>query len=107
MSDTGAAKSKFGNVETKDKHGEEVRLASERSEQEQRDLNNVDAKEEQREEDRVVSEKIVQQDLNQGMDTGTHSSIHRGVNWSSAYQIHNTPSPNHEKKDEPTKASKE
>jgi DUF2934 family protein len=40
-----------------------------------------------REEDRIADEQIVQQDLNQGMDTGTHSSSHSGVNWGSAYRV--------------------
>lgn len=40
-----------------------------------------------REEERILDEQIEQQDLNQGMDTGTHSSTHSGVNWSSAYRV--------------------
>jgi len=42
---------------------------------------------EAREEDRLTEEQIEQQDINQGMDTGTHSSAHRGVNWSPSYRI--------------------
>jgi len=42
---------------------------------------------EQREGDRQTVERIEQQDLNQGMDTGTNSSIHRGVNWGSSYRV--------------------
>src|SRR5579862_8535934 len=42
---------------------------------------------EQNEEDRRTVERIEQQDLNQGMDTGTHSSIHRGVNWGPSYRV--------------------
>src|ERR1035437_7232908 len=38
-----------------------------------------------RQEERHTSERIEQQDLNQGMDTGTHSSSHLGVNWGSSY----------------------
>jgi hypothetical protein len=40
-----------------------------------------------REEDRIADEQIEQQDLNQGMDTGTHSSTHAGVNWGSASRL--------------------
>jgi hypothetical protein len=42
---------------------------------------------ESREEQRRTDEQIEQQDLNQGMDTGTHSSAHLGVNWGSAYRL--------------------
>jgi hypothetical protein len=42
---------------------------------------------EQREEGRQTIERIEQQDLNQGMDTGTNSSIHRGVNWGASYRV--------------------
>ena len=47
----------------------------------------VRAEVEQREEGRRTIERIEQQDLNQGMDTGTHSSIHRGVNWGPSYRV--------------------
>ena len=40
-----------------------------------------------RQEERHTSERIEQQDLNQGMDTGTHSSTHIGVNWGSSYRM--------------------
>ena len=40
-----------------------------------------------REEERLTEERIEQQDINQGMDTGTHSSAHRGVRWSPSYRI--------------------
>ncbi len=41
-----------------------------------------------REEKRVSGERIQQQIVNQGgMDTGTHSSSHRGVDWSPAYRL--------------------
>jgi len=42
---------------------------------------------EQREGGRQTIERIEQQDLNQGMDTGTNSSIHRGVNWGASYRV--------------------
>lgn len=40
-----------------------------------------------REEERLTEEQIEQQDINQGMDTGTHSSAHRGVNWGPSFRI--------------------
>ena len=43
---------------------------------------------EQREGGRQTIERIERQDLNQGMDTGTNSSIHRGVNWGASYRAH-------------------
>ena len=43
-------------------------------------------KEEEQKEDRRTSEQIVQQDLNQGMDTGTH----RGVNWGPDFRVRST-----------------
>ena len=40
-----------------------------------------------RDEERVTEERIEQQDLNQGMDTGTHSSAHRGVDWKPEFRV--------------------
>jgi hypothetical protein len=40
-----------------------------------------------REEERITGERIEQQDLNQGMDTGTHSSVHRGVDWGPSFRV--------------------
>jgi Protein of unknown function (DUF2934) len=40
-----------------------------------------------RDEGRVTEERIEQQDLNQGMDTGTHSSAHRGVAWKPEFRL--------------------
>ncbi len=40
-----------------------------------------------RQEGRLRSEQIQQQDLNQGMDTGTHSSEHLGVDWGPSYRM--------------------
>jgi hypothetical protein len=33
-----------------------------------------------------TDEAIEQQDLNQGMDTGTHDSTRHGVNWPASYR---------------------
>lgn len=40
-----------------------------------------------REEERLTGERIEQQDLNQGIDTGTHSSARHGVNWGPSYRV--------------------
>jgi hypothetical protein len=41
----------------------------------------------QREEGRRTTEQNEQQDLNQGMATGTHSSAHGGINWGPSYRM--------------------
>jgi len=89
----------------KEEEQKEDRRTNELIEQELQDLDNVDAEEEQREGDRRTNELIVQQDLNQGMDTGTHSSAHRGVNWGAAFRVRKTTSPKPQKKDGPNKTS--
>ena len=40
-----------------------------------------------RQEERHTGERIEQQDLNQGMDTGTHSSAHGGVDWGPSFRV--------------------
>jgi hypothetical protein len=42
---------------------------------------------EYREDDYQVEERERQEDLNQGMSTGTHDFTHRGVNWPPSYRI--------------------
>ena len=42
--------------------------------------------EEDRETERRESEEVEQQDLNQGMDTGTHDSTRHGVDWGASYR---------------------
>jgi hypothetical protein len=71
----------------KEERQKEDRGTNELIEQQLQDLDDVDAEEEQREEERRTHEQIVQQDLNQGMDTGTHSSVHRGVNWGPEFRV--------------------
>ncbi len=46
-----------------------------------------------RDENRLVSERAQRQDLTQGMDTGTHDSVHRGVDWGPEFSIHEKPKP--------------
>ena len=66
---------------------------------------NLDAKEEQRVEERHIAERNEEQDLNQGMDTGTHDSTRRGVAWGPSYQVRSTTIRKRQKKDEPKKKS--
>jgi Protein of unknown function (DUF2934) len=66
MSDTGQAKAKSDSLEAEQDLRHEVEL---------------------RQEERHTGERIEQQDLNQGMDTGTHSSSHLGVKWGSSYRM--------------------
>ena len=40
-----------------------------------------------RDEVRAEDDRAEREDLNQGMDTGTHDSIHRGVNWGPSYRV--------------------
>jgi hypothetical protein len=110
MADTGTSKSKSGNLDPKAKQEQpEERGANEQIEQEE--LANldaeVDAEAEQLEGDRIASERIEQQDLNQGMDTGTHDSTRRGINWGSEYAVPSATSRKGQEKDEPNKTSKE
>ena len=42
---------------------------------------------ESRQEERLTGERIEQQDLNQGVDTGTHSSTRHGVDWGPSYRV--------------------
>jgi phage terminase Nu1 subunit (DNA packaging protein) len=66
MAGTGKAKAKSDRLEAEEQLRQEMEL---------------------REEERLTGERIEQQDLNQGMDTGTHSSTHFGVNWGPSYRV--------------------
>jgi len=46
----------------------------------------LEAGEDQKDELRHADEQIEQQDLNQGMDTGTHDSTRHGVDWGRSFQ---------------------
>jgi len=63
----------------------------------------LDAKEEQRDEERRTIDRNEEQDLNQGMDTGTHDSTRRGVAWGPSYQVRSNTSGKRQKKVEPNK----
>lgn len=66
MAGAGKAKAKSDSLEAEEKLRQEAEL---------------------REEERLTKERIEQQDLNQGVDTGTHSSTHRGVNWAPEFRM--------------------
>jgi hypothetical protein len=104
MTDTGTAKLKSANLDAKEVQREDGRFTSE--EIKQQVVNDLEAEEKQHDEEHRTNERIVQQDLNQGMDTGTHSSVHRGVNWKPEFQVHSKTSPKPQKKDEPDETSK-
>jgi hypothetical protein len=42
---------------------------------------------EDRDDERVQEDRAERENLNQGMDTGTHDSIHRGVKWGPSYRV--------------------
>jgi hypothetical protein len=52
---------------------------------------NMEAEMEARDESRLVAERSEQQNLTQGMDTGTQDSVHRGVDWRPAFSVHSEP----------------
>lgn len=59
----------------------------------------MESKMEDREEARVQDDRAEREDLNQGMDTGTHDSTHRGVKWGPSYKVRReTAKPNEEPK---------
>lgn len=59
----------------------------------------LEAEIEQRDEARAQDDRAEREDLNQGMDTGTHDSIHRGVNWRPEFSVRpKTQKPNSEPK---------
>jgi hypothetical protein len=47
----------------------------------------IESEAEVRDEARAEDDRAEREDLNQGMDTGTHDSIHRGVNWGPSYRV--------------------
>jgi hypothetical protein len=51
----------------------------------------IEADQDAHEQERVENELDEQQDLNQGMSTGTHSSTRSGVNWPASYRGKLTP----------------
>jgi hypothetical protein len=58
--------------------------------------NQLESEMEQRDEARALDDRAEREDLNQGMDTGTHDSIHRGVNWGPEFRVRPRPNPPNE-----------
>ena len=85
MADAGAQKAKNENVDPKDEKPNATSNASELvGEQIVEDLDANAAKHEEAVRETELAEK---QDLNQGMDTGTHDSGSGGIEWGDAYKI--------------------
>jgi len=51
----------------------------------------LEAETDQQQADRLEAELNEQQDLNQGMQTGTHDAIHTGIRWGASYRVKRTP----------------
>ena len=61
--------------------------------------NQLESEMKERDEARTLDDRAEREDLNQGMDTGTHDSIHRGVNWAPEFSVRpKTNKPNEEPK---------
>jgi hypothetical protein len=104
MDDTRALENNCGNADNGAGQGEAVNAAIEQSEE--RNLDHaLQAEEEQLESERKTIARNEQQDLNQGMDSGTHDSVRHGVKWGAAYQMGVAPINKGQKKDEPNKQS--
>ncbi len=54
---------------------------------------------------RRATERAKQQDLNQGMDTGTHESGRTGINWGPSYQVRSIAGGKRQKRTEPVETS--
>jgi hypothetical protein len=67
---------------------------------------NLEAKQEERDQERRNAERTEQQDLNQGMDTGTHDSTRSGVDWGPSYQVRSTTGGKANKKSKSDKTSR-
>jgi hypothetical protein len=104
MAGTGSAKSNLENLGAEKQRRKEESCTTEQVEE--HNLNqDLKAEEEHQVEGRRTADRNVQQDLNQGMQTGTHDSIRTGINWGPAYQIRSTRGRKRKKKQEPNKAS--
>jgi flagellar biosynthesis/type III secretory pathway protein FliH len=63
----------------------------------------LDSQAEERDEGRLESERDELEDLNQGMQTGTHDAFHSGIKWGSSYRIKESttnPKQTHKEKNE-------
>ena len=68
-------------MDTKDEH------KSDAAEELDKTAEDLESQADQRDQERSVAERDEQEDLNQGMQTGTHDAVHRGINWGSSYRI--------------------
>jgi len=104
MDDTRALKLKLDNADNNAEQGQAVNAATEQAEE--RNLDHaLQAEEEQLESERKTIARNEQQDLNQGMDSGTHDSVRHGVKWGTAYQMGVAPINKDQKQDDPNKKS--
>jgi hypothetical protein len=97
---TGSAKSEPSKLDAKE---EQPVKASTSEQTEQEVASDLEAEVEQREEGRREDDLIEQQELNQGMDTGTRDSSFEGIPWGPADRIRETTSPKGKAKVEPDK----
>ena len=51
----------------------------------------LEAETDQHQADRLQAELNEQQDLNQGMQTGTHDAVHNRIRWGASYRVKRTP----------------
>jgi flagellar biosynthesis/type III secretory pathway protein FliH len=70
-------------MDTKNNHESEASEASEAAEE-------LELQADQRDQVRLEAERAEQEDLNQGMQTGTHDAFHPGIKWGSSYRIKET-----------------
>jgi hypothetical protein len=97
MAGTRTDKSNLGKLDAGKQRPKEEPRTTEQAEE--HNLNQaLEADEEQQVEGRRIADRNVQQDLNQGMQTGTHDSTRSGVNWGPAYR-------KRQKKHKPNKTS--
>lgn len=68
-------------MDTKNKH------ESDAAEELDKAAEDLESQAEERDEERLVDERDEQEDLNQGMQTGTHDAFHPGIKWGSSYRI--------------------
>ncbi|HVB85362.1 MAG TPA: hypothetical protein VNK23_01685 [Candidatus Dormibacteraeota bacterium] len=104
MAGAGTAKPNPGNLDAEKKQPKEEIRTTEQAEE--HNLNQaLKAEEENQVEGRRTADRNVRQDLNQGMQTGTHDSIRTGINWGPAYLPRSGRRRKRQKKDEPNKTS--
>jgi|SRR5580704_17694628 hypothetical protein len=90
MTDSDKAKLEADGLGAKDEKAKEVRLTTAQVEQE--DLGELDSVVKEHDEERHTTERNEKQDLNQGMDTGTHDAGRTGIEWGDAYKVRSTTS---------------